>query len=216
MSELLPVMPLVRSASAQLRVRKWTAFALAHLHDTNSGHIAISMQALADMSGGSKAQVRKHVHSMIACGVLEITANAHGGAPGAVPHYRFNRLRLEAMAKRPGQTPDIFDSFEEAEPSYRFTSEGRARMVAQLTGQPGRRRLRFYREAQEGLRDYGEVALSDVLKPWRMDEGWDAVLYPTVELEDDYPEEIFPGEFEKLQQWAQATALGRTESVVSA
>jgi hypothetical protein len=42
------------------------------------------------------------------------------------------------------------------------------------------------------------------------------VLYPVVELEEDYPEEIFPGEFEKLQQWAQAAALGRIESMTEA
>ena len=89
-------------------------------------------------------------------------------------------------------------------------------MVAQLVGRPGLRCVQFHRDAEGGRRDYGQVLLTQVLRPWRLNGGWDAVLYPVMEREDDYPEEIFPGEFEKLQQWAQATALGRIESLTTA
>lgn len=215
-----PVLALVRAVAVEPAVCKHTALVMAELHDANGGILKASMASLAALVGLSTPQVRKHVHALVALGVLEVTANAHGGASGAVPHYRFNLTRLQAMATHTGHSADLFDAAQDAKPGHRFVSEGGAQMVAQLVGPPGQRKVQFFREVPDGFRDYGQVALAHVLRPWRwrwQQEGsWDAVLYPVVELEDDYPEEIFPGEFEKLQQWAQATALGRIESLTEA
>lgn len=214
--ETISMASLVRSAAIEPEVCRPVALVLAALHDDHAGHIAVSMARLADLASMSKFQVRKHVHMLLRLGVLEITANAHGGAPGTVPHYRFSAARLHAFAHRLGRTADFFDMPERGGPIHHFVSEGRARMVAQLVGRPGHRWIQFYLQANGELRDYGRVPLAQLLRPWRLEGGWDAVTYPVVEHEDDFPEEIFPGEFEKLQQWAQGAALGRIESVIEA
>lgn len=215
-----PILPLVRSVAIKPEMCRRTALAMAAAADNAGGTLAASMATLSRLAGLSTTQVRHHVHALVAIGVIEVIANAHGGAPGAVPHYRFNRTRLQAMATHAGNSADLFDHAQECLATHRFVSEGGASMVAQLVGKPGQRRVQFFRETADGLRDYGQVALAHVLRPWRwrwQQEGsWDTVLYPVVELEDDYPEEIFPEEFEKLQQWAQAAALGRIESVIEA
>ena len=214
----VPVLPLLRSVAIEPAACRRTALAMAAAADSAGGTLAASMATLAQLVGLSTTQVRHHVHALVAVGVIEVIANAHGGAPGAVPHYRFNLNRLRVMATHAGHSADLFDHGEALAVSHRFVSEGGAAMVAQLVGQPGQRYVQFYRDAPDGLRDYGRVALAHVLRPWRwrQEGSWDTVLYPVVELEDDYPEEIFPGEFEKLQQWAQATALGRIESLTEA
>lgn len=206
-----PMLPLVEALNLEPAGRQRVALALAQLHDLE-GHMQASMLQIAAWAELSRVQARKHVHALIDDGILRILANAHGGAPGEAPLYEFNRERIaDCLAA----VPDLFQEPPKITgPTHRFVSEGRARMVAELVGRPGQRRVQFYREADDGLRDYGSVALTDLLKPWRLKGQWDAVTYPVVELEDDYPEEIFPGEFEKLQQWAQAAALGRMESVV--
>lgn len=215
-----PILSLLRSVAIEPAACRRTALAMAAAADSAGGTLAASMATLARLVGLSTTQVRHHVHALVAIGVIEVKANAHGGAPGAVPHYRFNLTRLQAMATHAGHSADLFDHGETIVVGHRFVSEGGAPMVAQLVGQPGQRFVQFYRDAPDGLRDYGRVALAHVLRPWRwrwQQEGsWDTVLYPVVELEDDYPEEIFPGEFEKLQQWAQAAALGRIESMTEA
>lgn len=212
-----PVLALVRAVAIEPAVCKRTAMVMADLHDINGGLLKASMASLAALAGLSTPQVRKHVHALIALGVLEVTANAHGGAPGAVPHYRFNLTRLQAMATHAGHSADLFDFAQQRAPTHRFLSHGGAQMVAQLIGRPGQRQVQFYREAPQGLRDYGQVPLSMVLRPWRVEGGWEAAVFPVVEHDDDnFQEEIHPGEYEKLQQWAQTAALGRTESVVTA
>ncbi|SFU99416.1 hypothetical protein SAMN04489707_106314 [Paenacidovorax caeni] len=174
----------------------------------------MTMAQIAAAAGLSKVQARKHVHALTQDGVLRVLANAHGGVPGEAPQYEFDRQRL---AQCLASVPDLFQEAPQISgPTHRFTSEGRSCMVAELAGRPGKRRVRFYREAKDGLHDYGSVPLHQLLWPWRLQGGWDATVYPVVENEDDYPEEIYPGEFEKLQQWAQAAALGRVESVVEA
>lgn len=207
---------LVRAAAIEPKSCRPVSFALAAIHDGNSGHVEVSMRNLAAAVQMSKAQTRKHVHALVALGVLEVTANAHGGAPGTAPVYCFKLGRLQALATGPGRTTDIFDAVEQRRPTYRFVSEGRARMVAQLAGRPGQRCVQFFRESDGGLQDYGQVPLSQLLLPWRLKGCWDAVLYQVTTEEDNSPEEIFPGEFEMLQQWAQQAALGRVESVVEA
>ena len=209
-----PIQPLINALDLHPAGRRRVALALAQLHDLECGDMRATMLQIATWAELSKAQARKHVHALIGEGVLRVLANAHGGVPGEAPRYEFDR---HGIAQRLAAVRDLFrESPQPSGPTYRFVSEGRARMVAELVGRPGRRRVQFYRDAEDGLRDYGSVALADLLKPWRQKGHWDAVTYPVVELEDDYPEEIFPGEFEKLQQWAQATALGRIESLTEA
>lgn len=212
-----PILPLLRSVAIEPAACRRTALAMAAAADSAGGTLAASMATLARLVGLSTTQVRHHVHALVATGVIEVTANAHGGAPGAVPHYRFNVTRLQAMATHTGHSADLFDLAQQSAPTHRFLSHGGAQMVAQLIGIPGRRQVQFYREAPHGLRDYGQVPLAMVLRPWRVEGGWEAAVFPVIEHDDDnYQEEIHPGEYEKLQQWAQTAALGRTESVVTA
>lgn len=215
-----PILPLVRAVAIEPAICRRTALAMAAVADDAGGILAASMASIGRLVGMSTRQVRKHVHALITMGVLEVVANAHGGAPGTVPHYRFNLARLQAMATHTGHSADLFDPAQDNRPGFRFLSEGGSHMVAQLVGEPGLRFVQFHKDVAGELRDYGQVPLAYLLRPWRwrwQQEGaWDAVLYPVVDHEDEFVEEIFPGEFEKLQQWAQATALGRTESVVEA
>lgn len=217
-SALKTLVPLVHAAAFEPAGRQRVALVLAQMHDGGGGIVRATMGHIASRAGLSKVQARKHVHALISDGVLQVVGNAHGGAPGAAPHYRFSTARLQAMPMRVGHTADMFELAQHVCPECCIVSEGGAQLVAQLVGPPGLRRVQFYRVASEGLRDYGQVPLSNVLSPWRLQQegSWDAALYPMVELEDDYPEEIFPGEFEKLQQWAQAVALGRIESSIEA
>lgn len=210
-----PLLPLIQAVAIAPAGRRRVATVLAQASDAAAdAPVAMTMAQIAAAAGLSKVQARKHVHALIQDGVLRVLANAHGGAPGEAPQYEFD---LERVARRLAAVPDLFQEAPRISgPIHRFISEGRARMLAELVGRPGQRRVQFYREAADGLRNYGWVSLADLLKPWRLKGHWDAVTYPVVELEDDYPEEIFPGEFERLQQWAQAAALGRTESVVEA
>lgn len=210
------LVPLVQAAAITPAGSRRVALVLAQAHDAGAGGeiVAMTMVQIASAAGLSKAQARKHVHALVKDGVLRVLANAHGGAPGEAPQYAFDRQRI---AQRLALVPDLFQEPPQiCGPTHYFVSEGNARMVAELVGRPGRRCVQFYRDVEGELRDYGRVPLSQVLSPWRLEGGWDAVTYPVVERENDYPEEIYPGEFEKLQQWAQAVALGRTESVVEA
>ncbi|WP_028605535.1 hypothetical protein [Ottowia thiooxydans] len=207
-----PIQPLIEALNLKPTGRHRVAMVLAQMHDLEGGYMQASMLEIASCAELSKAQARKHVHALTDEGVLRVLANAHGGTPGEAPRYEFVRERISQLL---ASVPDLFrESPLLTGPTHHFVSEGRARMVAELVGRPGQRCVQFYREAEEGLRDYGSVSLADLLKPWRLDGQWDAVTHPLVDLEDDYSEEIFPGEFEKLQQWAQAAALGRMESVV--
>ncbi|WP_158447371.1 hypothetical protein [Paenacidovorax caeni] len=210
-----PLVPLIQAAAIAPAGRRRVATVLAQASDAAAGApVAMTMAQIAAAAGLSKVQARKHVHALTQDGVLRVLANAHGGVPGEAPQYEFDRQRL---AQCLASVPDLFQEAPQISgPTHRFTSEGRSCMVAELAGRPGKRRVRFYREAKDGLHDYGSVPLHQLLWPWRLQGGWDATVYPVVENEDDYPEEIYPGEFEKLQQWAQAAALGRVESVVEA
>lgn len=212
--EPLPIFPLVQAVRLCPAGKRRVICFLAALHDVQSGRIETTMAEIAVAARLSKVQTRKHVHALIKDGLLRVVANAHGGAPGTAPRYALDRGHLEQLAARNG---DLFaEPVRISGPTHRFMSEGRASMVAELAGEPGRRYVQFYRESSSGLRDYDQVPLADLLRPWRLAGCWDAVVYPVVELEDDYPEEIFPGEFEQLQRWAQRAALGRVESVVEA
>lgn len=103
--QIQPVTPLVLAAGIEPPACRTVALTLADLQDHCGASFAASMQQLAGVVGLSKVQTRKHVHALIAMGVLKVTANAHGGAPGLVPHYRFDALRLRALAQQSGKTP---------------------------------------------------------------------------------------------------------------
>lgn len=214
-----PVLPLVRAAGIEPAGCLRAALAMAELHDANGGLLKASMASLGALAGLSKQQVRKHVHALISLGVLEVTVNAHGGAPGAVPHYRFNVLRLRTLSQQPGKTTDMFQTPLVTRQCFEATDEAgqRVGMVLELRGQPGMRVVRFVRPTVQGDLLYGQTRLQALLLPGFAKGAWTGWLNP----QDGAPAwagDVFttPDTVEYLRQWAQAAALGRTESVVEA
>lgn len=105
MSEIQPIAPLVEVAGITPNGRCRVALALADLHDEFSGVIQVTMASIASRAGLSSVQARKHVHALIADGILRVVGNACGGAPGVAPQYAFNRRTLEQMFAK---NPDFF------------------------------------------------------------------------------------------------------------
>jgi hypothetical protein len=214
-----PVLPLVRAAAIEPAACLRAALAMAELHDANGGVLKASMASLAALAGLSTPRVRKHVHALITLGVLEVTANAHGGAPGAVPHYRFNVARLRALCQQPGSTPDMFSTPVVQRRSFYAFDEGDTlvEMAVEVRGRPGKRQVRFVRPTPQGDIPYGMTYLRALLLPPFAKGAWTGWLNP----QDGAPawaDDVYtnPEAVECLRQWAQAAALGRTESVVEA
>lgn len=210
---------LVRAAQIEPVATRRTALAMAASADETGGTIAASMSVLARLVGLSTSQVRKQVHALVTMGVIEVTANAHGGAPGAVPHYRFNKLRLRALAQRPGGTTDLFE--DAPPPRMSFVAEdeagGRRRMAVELHGRPGKRTVRFYLESHQGDIAYGWAQLKVLMLPCLAAGSWTGWLNPDA----GSPEGCLsvctsPETVEELRHWAQSAALGRVESTETA
>ena len=214
-----PVRPFVRAAGIEPAGSLRAALAMAELHDANGGLLKASMASLGALAGLSKQQVRKHVHALISLGVLEVTANAHGGAPGAVPHYRFNVLRLRTLSQQPGKTPDMFQTPALARKRFDATDEAgrQADMVLEMRGQPGIRFIRFVRTTRQGDILYGQAPLKALLLPSFAKGAWTGWLNPH-EGSPNWAEPVFtpPETIESLRQWTQQIALGRVESAVGA
>lgn len=212
-----PVTPLVLAAGIEPLACKTVALALADLQDHCGASFAASMQQLAGVVGLSKVQTRKHVHTLTFMGVLKVTANAHGGAPGLVPHYRFDASRLRELAQQPGKTPDLFDAAPVPRIRF-FAADGedaefaRQRMAMELHGRAGKRSIRFFQESAQGDIGYGHAPLQILMLPPFAKGAWSGWLNPQPGAPDwAHRVYTFPETVEKLQQWAQDTALGRTE-----
>lgn len=212
-------LPLVSAAHIDPVATRRTALAMAAAADEAGGTLKASMSALGRLVGLSTSQVRKQVHALVTMGVLEVTANAHGGAPGAVPHYRFNVWRLYALAQQAGRTSDLFETAPA--PRMSFMAEDEAgnsqQMAIELHGQPGKRTVRFYLEGQHGEVTYGWAPLKVLLLPWQAPGSWTGWLNPDAGAPEGCLSVCaLPETAEKLQRWAQSAALGRIESVVEA
>ena len=85
MSLLKTLVPLVHAAAFEPAGCQRVALVLAQMHDVGGGIVQATMGHIANRAGLSKAQARKHVHALITEGVLKVTGNAHGGAPGQSP-----------------------------------------------------------------------------------------------------------------------------------
>ncbi len=215
--QIQPVTPLVLAAGIEPPACRTVALTLADLQDHCGASFAASMQQLAGVVGLSKVQTRKHVHALIAMGVLKVTANAHGGAPGLVPHYRFDALRLRALAQQSGKTPDLFHPAPAPRMRF-FAADGEEaefasqRMAIELHGRPGDRSIRFFHESSHGDIGYGRAPFKVLMSPSFAKGAWTGWLNPQPGA-PDWAQRVytFPETVEKLQQWAQDMALGRTE-----
>lgn len=140
--------------------------------------LAASVGRLAAAAGLSKAQARKHVHALIADGLVLVIGNAFGGAPGSGPTYTLNSRLLAHLAD---SNPDLF-----AEPgveigvghshSYRFEADG-VQFLACLMGRPSARRVVFWR-VDGPQANYGDVPLRTLLTDSRVQGGWHCHLLP--------------------------------------
>lgn len=220
--QIQPVAPLVLAAGLEPLACRTVALALAELQDHCGASFAASMQQLAGVVGLSKVQTRKHVHALIAMGALKVTANAHGGAPGMVPHYRFDAMRLRALAQQFGKTPDLFNAIPV--PRMRFFAAdredaeyARQRMAMELHGRAGARSIRFFHESAQGDIGYGHAPLQVLMLPPCAKGAWSGWLNPQPGA-PDWASRVytFPETVEKLRQWAQEMALGRSEGGAAA
>lgn len=213
------VTPLVHAAEIRPAMRRFVALAISHVYDANAGHIAASMAQLAAMVSMSKAQVRRHVHALVTLGVLEVTANAHGGAPRALPHYRFNLLRLRALAQQTGRTSDLFHAAPAPRTSFfgEDVEDVRQQMTLELRGKPGNRTIHFSLDSPKGDIPYGWTPLRILLLPPNVAGSWNGWLNPETGAPSwALPIFTFPETVERLRQWAQSVALGRIESIETA
>lgn len=212
-TSLEPVLPLVRAAVIEPTVCRRTALALAELQDASGGSFAASMATLATTVGMCKAQTRKHVHALVMMDVLHVVANAHGGAPGAVPHYQFNRSRLRALGQQPGTIPDMFCAPPAPRRSFTgFEGETAVGMAIEVIGLPGQRVIRFVRESDQGDIPCGTAPLRALLVPRFAKGAWTGWLAPKGSASEGRNSVYTPPEtVELLQQWVQEAALGRSE-----
>lgn len=212
-----PVTPLVLDSGIEPAACRAVALALAELQDYCGASFAASMQQLAGVVGLSKVQTRKHVHALIAMGALKVTANAHGGAPGMVPHYQFDAMRLRALAQQLGKTPDLFNAIPVPRMRF-FAADGedaeyaRQRMAIEIHGRAGARTIRFFQESAQGDIGYGHAPFQILMLPPCAKGAWSGWLNPQPGA-PDWARRVytFPETVEKLQQWAQEMALGRPE-----
>ncbi len=209
-----PVAPLVHAAAIESPACRAVALILAELQDCSDGFIQASMATLAEHVGLSTVQTRKHVHALIRMGLLRVLANAHGGAPGSVPHYQFDVQRLRVLGQQPGATPDLFKAVAAPRRGFYAANESAnlAIMAIELHGGPGLRCIRFVRQSEQGDVPYGTTPLKDFLRPFNSTGGWSGWLNPQKGA-PSWTGPVFtaPETAEQLQRWAQETALGRSE-----
>ena len=214
-----PVLPLIRAAAIEPAVCRRTAMVLAQVQDSSGGSFHASMATLAAWAGMSSGQTRKHVHSLINMGVLQVLANRNGGSSQSLPQYQFNSLRLRALGQQPGSTPDMFQTPALARKAFHATDErgNQVEMVIEIRGQPGMRLVRFVRPTSTGTYLYGQASLQAMLRPGFAKGAWTGWLNPH-EWCPEWVESVqaSPETVESLRQWAQQVALGRVESAVQA
>ena len=226
MSTLTNMTALVWAAAIVPSARKLIALRLAELHDRNEGLLSASMAALADQAGMSANAARRHVHALIEDSIVSVVANAHGGAPGAARHYRFNVDVLRSLAAESSQMVDLFDppgvlAVDDIAPacSLRFVSSGGVEMCAELIGAPGHRGVTFTRLASgdRAAMNYGTVPIADLLTDSRAGS-WHGHLSPYGDPDCEFElYVVLEGEvLDQIAQWVQNTALGRVESLVTA
>ena len=213
-----PVLPLVQMAAIEPAVCRRVALALAKAHDRNDGAFQASMATLASWVGLSAGQTLKHVHALISLGVLQVLANGNGGAAKAPPLYRFDMLRLRALANQPGRTPDLFNVTPP--PRLRFyavDAQGTlAQMAIELHGRPGHRSVRFIRENRQGDTPYGMTHLQALLLPVYAKGAWTGQLLPGPGAPSwAHPVTVDRETQLELRLWAQDTALGRIETTAN-
>lgn len=91
-------MNLVWCTPIQPPARKSVALALADHCNDSGGSLRVSHATVALETGLSVDQARRYMRSFIAEGLLIVEANAAGGAPGMVPQYRLDLVKLRALA----------------------------------------------------------------------------------------------------------------------
>ena len=77
---------------------KLVLLALADWANDDGGSLYPSMSKIARKTCCSESQARRHVHSLVERGLLQVVANPHGGRPGATPHYQIDVSRLMGLA----------------------------------------------------------------------------------------------------------------------
>ncbi len=83
---------------------KLALLALADHANDEGGQCFPSIRRLAERTCLSEAQVRRHIHVLIARGLVEVVGNAAGGRPGSSRRYR---LKLEVMRASTNATPHV-------------------------------------------------------------------------------------------------------------
>lgn len=219
MNDVNPLKPIVMAAGLSPKGRCRVAIALAELHDTSERGVTATMAAIAELASLSTTQARRHVRALVSIGLLRVVRNAYGGQPGVAPEYAFNRGVLTQMAER---NLDLFLRLDQEHTApisdgYPFQAGG-LQFVAFLVGNPGTRRVVFWRVEGELRKSYGDVQLAVLLRDYRVRGAWHGYL--AINGDEDAPIEtmvgLTPGEITALAAWAQAAALGRTESVETA
>jgi hypothetical protein len=87
----------VWKASVKPAPKKLVLLALADCLNDDTGQLNPSMRKIAAMASCSKSQAQRHVHALVADGLVTVVANSAGGRPGATPRYALDMQRIEAL-----------------------------------------------------------------------------------------------------------------------
>jgi len=87
--------------------RKLVLLCMANRHNGITGQLNPSVDDVARSCGISPDQARRHLHSLIESGLLEVIGNHHGGRPGMSRNYRLNLAMTTGTDATPsmGATP---------------------------------------------------------------------------------------------------------------
>lgn len=78
------------NAEVQPAARKLVLLYLADKLNGKTGQLNPSVAAVARACGMSSRQAQRHIHDLIAEGLVQVTGNHNGGNPMATRHYRLN------------------------------------------------------------------------------------------------------------------------------
>ena len=212
----VPVSVLVRAAGIKPAMRRRVALVLAAVQDREGRSFPVSLGLRAELVGLPADEIRCHVQSLVAQGVLEMTSRPDCRSPAPLAGYQFNEMRLRLLADQHVRTEDLFGDWPPPRMPFLATDgDGASQLMAvELHGLPGQRTVHFFLEAPEGDIPYGWGYLSGLLLPAFAKGAWTGALNPQAgapawaRAVTTHPETM-----SELRQWAQVMALGRPEGM---
>ncbi|CAN7368384.1 hypothetical protein [Acidovorax sp. LjRoot117] len=210
------VSSLVSAAAIEPAMRCRVALVLAAFQDREGPDFPAPLSSQAEFVGLPPDQIRGHIETLAALGVLVVTVRPDSGSPAPLPSYRFNKARLRALAQQHGHTQDLFGDLPMPRMPFLATdvNDGARLMAMEFHGLPGQRTVHFFLEGARGDIPFGWGYLRMLLLPAFAKGAWTGALNPNEGAPAwARPVNTDPETMDELRQWAQVLALGRSESM---